>query len=259
MNYIQHLTNFLDMVKSDQRLTPQHITLYISLFYYWNRAYFQNPIPISRNEIMELAHIGSTHTYAKCIKQLHAWKYIRYVPSFNPQKPSMVHLCILKADSSVKNDTGRVSKMKQVACQKWHRSRVKSDTGRVSKMLPYINNTNNKKQEIEHEQKSNSNLLEMKKENTTPETRVSVSKVSDVPPPLDHVKIYFGEKGYADQEAEKFFNYFESTGWLVGGRTKMRDWKAAARNWMLNIKKFNQPKPSPNQIINPNKSYDIPL
>lgn len=40
------------------------------------------------------------------------------------------------------------------------------------------------------------------------------------------------------EEAQRFFNYFESNGWLVGGRTKMKDWKAAARNWMLNTNKF---------------------
>ena len=245
MNYIQHLTAFLDLVKHDNRLTPQHVTLYIALFYQWNRAYFQNPISISRSDIMEMSRIGSAHTYAKCIKQLHAWKYIRYEPSFNPQKPSLVHLCIFDTGISVKNDTG-------------------TSTGRVSKMLPSINNTNKKKQEIESAQAqiSNSILSNMKTQELTPENATSKNRISEVPPPLSHVKIYFSEKNFSDQEAEKFFNYFESTGWLVGGRTKMRDWKAAARNWMLNIPKFAkaQKPTSPDPIrLNLHKSYDEPL
>ena len=82
------------------------------------------------------------------------------------------------------------------------------------------------------------------------------------PPTLEFVKIYFDEKGVSSIEAEKFFNYFESNGWLVGGRAKMKDWKAAARNWILNIPKFApKPKPSGNNPFNLNqyKNYGEPL
>ncbi|WP_159433516.1 hypothetical protein [Flavobacterium cucumis] len=63
-----------------------------------------------------------------------------------------------------------------------------------------------------------------------------VSKFSK--PTLEETQIYFLEKNFAEVEAQRFFNYFESNGWLVGGRAKMKDWKAAARNWMLNAKKY---------------------
>ena len=70
-----------------------------------------------------------------------------------------------------------------------------------------------------------------------------VSKFSK--PTLEETQIYFLEKNIPEIEAQRFFNYFESNGWLVGGRTKMKDWKAAARNWMLNAKKFgNKPNSS---------------
>jgi hypothetical protein len=70
-----------------------------------------------------------------------------------------------------------------------------------------------------------------------------VSKFSK--PTLEDAQIYFLEKNFPEIEAQRFFNYFESNGWLVGGRTKMKDWKAAARNWMLNAKKFgNKPNTS---------------
>ena len=59
-------------------------------------------------------------------------------------------------------------------------------------------------------------------------------------PTLEEAQIYFLEKNFTEIEAQRFFNYFESNGWLVGGRTKMKDWKAAARNWMLNAKKFSK-------------------
>jgi hypothetical protein len=48
--------------------------------------------------------------------------------------------------------------------------------------------------------------------------------------------MYFAEKDAPSEEAEKFFNHYESNGWLVGGKSKMKNWQAAARNWLLNSK-----------------------
>gem|GEM_PF-3004916 len=44
----------------------------------------------------------------------------------------------------------------------------------------------------------------------------------------------------AEDEAEKFMNYYNSNGWKVG-RNPMRDWKASVRNWLINVKP-NNPK-----------------
>jgi hypothetical protein len=57
-------------------------------------------------------------------------------------------------------------------------------------------------------------------------------------PTVEEVINYFREQNYPEIEANKFFNYFKSIGWLVGGKTPMADWPAAARNWMLNAPKF---------------------
>ena len=92
MNYIKHLSAIFETIDSDSRLTPYHISLYISLFRRWNLNYFKNPISISRDEIMKMAKIGSVNTYTKCIKELHLWSYIRYEPSYNPHKGSLIYL-----------------------------------------------------------------------------------------------------------------------------------------------------------------------
>jgi len=82
-------------------------------------------------------------------------------------------------------------------------------------------------------------------------------------PSLNAILEFFVLMGYPPIEAEKFFNYFQSNGWLVGGKTKMKDWNAAARNWILNAKSFKQPKaPIPitnNLQITQNKNYNEPL
>lgn len=54
-------------------------------------------------------------------------------------------------------------------------------------------------------------------------------------PSIDDVLIYFAEKSHPSTEAHKFFDYYESNGWRVG-RNPMKDWHAAVRNWMSNVK-----------------------
>ena len=92
MNYIRHLTGFYDKIQQDDRLNPTHISLYLALFQFWNLNHFQNPISISRNEMMRLSKISALGTYHKCIKQLQEFGYIEYLPSFNPYKGSLVNL-----------------------------------------------------------------------------------------------------------------------------------------------------------------------
>ena len=58
-------------------------------------------------------------------------------------------------------------------------------------------------------------------------------------PTIEEVKTYFQENNFPEQEAQKFFNYFSSVGWLVGGKTPMVDWQAAAQNWIINSVNFN--------------------
>ena len=49
------------------------------------------------------------------------------------------------------------------------------------------------------------------------------------PPTVDEVKKYCQEQGYS-VDAERFVDHYESNGWMVG-KNKMKDWKAAIRNW----------------------------
>ena len=89
-NYILHLTSTMEKFTSDDRLNPSHISMYLALFQYWNLSRFSNPISINREEIMKLSKIGSKSTYHKCIRQLHHWDYLEYLPSHNPFKGSKV-------------------------------------------------------------------------------------------------------------------------------------------------------------------------
>jgi hypothetical protein len=51
-----------------------------------------------------------------------------------------------------------------------------------------------------------------------------------VKPTVEEVRAYCREQGYAGVDPDRFVDFYESKGWIVG-KSRMRDWQAAARNW----------------------------
>lgn len=51
------------------------------------------------------------------------------------------------------------------------------------------------------------------------------------PPQINEAESFFAENESTQSEAQKFIDFYESKGWLVG-KSKMKDWEAAARNWI---------------------------
>jgi len=61
---------------------------------------------------------------------------------------------------------------------------------------------------------------------------------------------YFESKGSNRHEAENFFNFYESKGWLVG-KNKMKVWKASASLWVgKNKSSSGQQLAAPQQSLN---------
>jgi len=56
------------------------------------------------------------------------------------------------------------------------------------------------------------------------------------------------QKEFPNLDAQRFHDFYTSKGWMVG-KTKMKDWKAAARNWL----RRDTPKVQPN---NPKATLD---
>lgn len=63
-----------------------------------------------------------------------------------------------------------------------------------------------------------------------------IKKVQRFTPPTHQDALqYFQEKGFNNPvEASKFVDFYEMKGWMVG-KNKMKDWKAAIRNWTKNM------------------------
>ena len=73
--------------------------------------------------------------------------------------------------------------------------------------------------------------MENENENINKDININKSKCK-LEDSLEYFSIRLGiEQGKI--EAEKFFNYYESNGWKVG-KNPMKNWKAAANNWITN-------------------------
>lgn len=62
------------------------------------------------------------------------------------------------------------------------------------------------------------------------------------PPSEDDAIAYFYEQGSSAVEAQSFIDYFAANGWKIGGRASMKDWQAAARNWIRRSGQYNRPQ-----------------
>lgn len=76
----------------DRRVNVWHLGLYMVFLYLWNQNNRENPITISRRRVMKLARFKSTATYHKCMKDLIAFGYIDYDPTYNYYRGTKVFL-----------------------------------------------------------------------------------------------------------------------------------------------------------------------
>lgn len=282
MNYIKHLTGFFDRVVKDRHLNPTHISLYMALFQYWNVNRFQNPISITRDEIMRISKICSKATYHKCMKELNDKSYIKYEPSFNPFKGSMVILFNFSDDlKPTTKKTASSSNILPVTEHAMNKLCTSSETGTEQVIGTFykhnINNTNfsnieNLETSEKNFQNENNFVLddeELQAQNLEKEKSSAKKEKEFYTPNQEEVKQFFNQNDFPDREAQKFFNYFSSIGWLVGGKTPMTDWQAAAQNWMLNVdifkpKYISHPEPADGKKLNhltttTDKDYAEPL
>ena len=52
----------------------------------------------------------------------------------------------------------------------------------------------------------------------------------------------FKSKNWPLTEAAKFYNHYQGVGWRIGGKAKIEDWKAVAKNWMIKANEINSTK-----------------
>lgn len=86
-----HLSIFFKVVCSDPRIGVSHISLYCAIFHLM-QLQKSDPIHFMSDELMKVAKIAGLATFYKCLKDLHEQGYIRYIPSYNHRRKSMIYL-----------------------------------------------------------------------------------------------------------------------------------------------------------------------
>ena len=126
---------------------------------------------------------------------------------------------------------------------------------------PHSENPHSEKPHSENPLQRNTNLKKVLNERSTNRKKGEVGK-SDIPshrfkpPCLADVSEYVKEKGYIGFDCERFIDFYESKGWMVG-KNKMKDWKAAVRNWARSNKErasgskptWNRPDTERSQVV----------
>jgi hypothetical protein len=212
-----------------------------------------------------------------------------YEPSYNPFKGSHVYLFnfsddlkpIPKSDKKASSNTEPVFELvnEQVVNKSYTGTGTSNETSTEQALVSYINNTNipnisndlkivnldeqAKNFKIDDGFLKNVDVEEKEKSPAKKEKEFSVTSSAVEKPTIENVKAYFLKHNFPEVEANKFFNYFSSNGWLVGGKTPMVDWQASAQNWILNAPKFISNEHQSNRAKHLNtgtdKDYSEPL
>src|SRR5690554_3301563 len=285
VNYISQLTEAISRFSDDERLNSTHVSLYLALFQFWNLNRFKNPISINRSDAMRVSKVGSKTTYHRCINQLDEWGYIKYFPSNNPLRGSLVKMIEFQSTENVKQSnktqlSTTCPKEGQLAGQVQGQVLGQVE-GQVlvpsTNSIKHIVNNNKQYKTKEGEEKNSSphpsqnkndessfrkDDLQSSDSSDTPKKTSPTKRKKFIPPNLQEVKTFFHENKSSYQVAEMFFNHFESNGWKVGGKAPMKNWNAAARNWIMRDEKYQAQNRSPAQQrlhVNENKDYSEPL
>ncbi|ALM20311.1 hypothetical protein AAT17_03150 [Nonlabens sp. MIC269] len=70
----------------------------------------------------------------------------------------------------------------------------------------------------------------------------------------DEVLDFFKKEQWPEVEAQKFFNHYQAIGWKIGGKIKIENWHASAKNWMLKSEELQNDKQVSQNIASDERS-----
>ena len=86
------LSRFFAAIAHDPRISFTHISVFAALVQFRQENGSDNPVQFFSHQIMRLAKISGTATYARIIRELNEYGYIRYEPSYKRNQGSKVYL-----------------------------------------------------------------------------------------------------------------------------------------------------------------------
>jgi len=197
VNYIVQLNIVLRRFEFDATIKPTHISLYMSFFKLWNEQRFPGILKVYRSEVMDLAKILSKTTYHKRLRELGKKGYLIYYPSNDPSRGSKIQMVIYENTIDQK-----MNKSEPRAYQKMDGTVPREYQKLVSNNKQVNNKTKNQMERPKNE------LVVLE---------------------------FFKEKKWPLNQAGKFYFYFESIGWKMGGKIPIENWHVCANSWILKV------------------------
>jgi hypothetical protein len=212
MNYIQLINNFWDEVPHTQGYKSQYGILYFAIVNCVNRNSWR-PTRIDYDRLMNSAGI-SKPLFLEGRKWLSESKLIKFQEGKNAYTMAVYEVNILTATSTATSTA--------------------TDTATIPSTLPnskHINYINNKQvnEGDAPTPKPKQNTLPQPAQGDIVDYMIEYSTINKKP----------FTKSFLETESAKMFNYYESNGWIVG-KSPMKNWKAAARNWLINSQNSNK-------------------
>ncbi len=208
---------------NQDKVTPQHISLYLFLINQNNRnnwvEWFKCPYDLG----MAGSAIGNKKTYYKCLNDLMEWKFVKYEHGINNFKAPLIKIEVLKCTST---DTATDT------------STIPTSEPQLKPLpipLPthiYKHITNNLKQITDNEKE----FIEAIKRLGSKNKRNIHS--------IEEIKNYFSENGYTESSAVKFFEYYNCADWKDSKGMTVKSWKQKAQAvWFKDENKITVEKP----------------
>ncbi|MBA6153087.1 hypothetical protein [Gelidibacter maritimus] len=233
MNYIKLLNAAFEKFFVDDRLKPTHISLYLALFQEWNCNRFGEIFKVNRRDLMTASKIGSKSSYHRCIRDLHDWDYLSYIPSNSPYKGSKIQMSVLWVDDDNVKEQNNAD-LEQV--DDGYRPKNEPAQGQYSPLLEQIAEHYHPRTEPKLGRYGPRRRLIMGS------TINNTKQVNNNKQPKDWQTVIdiFVEKGFHADEGKKFFEYYESRNWKTGDGNSIRDWRALASHWMEKAELFKK-------------------
>jgi len=86
----EQLNIFFQRIAHDPRIGISHISVFCAILQL-SIAGGEEPVYFKSDEVMRVSKISGLATYHRCIRDLHDYGYIRYVPSYNHRKKNRVY------------------------------------------------------------------------------------------------------------------------------------------------------------------------
>lgn len=193
--------------ENPEKVRPAHVAVYFFAIEHCNRLGWKEKFGFPTTMAMEAIGIKSYTTYKQIFDDLVKWDFFTIVERSRNQFSSNI-----------------------IALSKFNKATAKATSKARDNAL--VNHS--VKQPCITSESTSQSTVSINKPLTTnhkPQTTNSVKEHTPrfISPTIEEIKTYCLQNN-KNVDAERFFNFYESKGWMVG-KSKMKNWHAALANW----------------------------